>query len=93
MVGIDFLSQADVLFPIYAQGCGDAPNRLGERNRCATMQNAHRLVRPRCHRHGGAKKIGPDFCHADVDGICESLPRVFAELLDRSLGAPNAHGA
>ena len=93
MVGVDLLAQADVFLLIHTQGRGDAPNRLGECDRRTPVQNTHRLVCSWGDRHGGAEKIGPDFCHAYIDGICQRFPGIFSQLLDGSLGAPNAHGA
>ena len=93
MVGIDLLTQARVQLLIHAQGGGQAANRLGQRNRGTPVQNAHRLVDLGCHRHRGSEKIGANFRHADANGIGERLPRVFLQLLDRSLDAPNTHGA
>ena len=93
MVGIDLLSQANVQLLIHAEGGGRASNGLGQRNRCPAMQNAHWLMRLGAHWHRGPKKIGSNFRHLNADGIGEGSPRVLSKLLDRSLDAPNTHGA
>ena len=72
VVAVDLLPHGDDFLAIDARRCTDRRDGLGERGRCATMQDSERLSRAFVHRHRGEDALVIEFDDLDAEYALQS---------------------
>ena len=91
VIRVDLLAEAHLRGPVDTQVCGNAPDGLGQGDRCTAMQHAGGLMGVRIDGHGRAQEVRAAFGEADIDVLGERIARVLLNLRYRRFGTPDPH--
>src|SRR5688572_12289772 len=75
-----------------AHSAADAAERLRQRHRSATVQDAIGLHRASVHRHPRLEVVRADVGDLDAEMLAHRVALEFTELFDRELADPDTHG-